>query len=177
MAFGPKLRWLSGSFPLGALIAVLLLRAVGLWNLSLLKETLFWFFGVALIFYHQSVVASDFWSRKIASRTITFSVVLGFFLHFFSFSLLAELLVAPIQMLLVLMLSYLAVYKKDSTASAETGAKFLLYVLGLVYIIYGGYMLFTHPSEVFTAQSFQGASTFCGAYGIIPSFCVRVCGF
>ena len=84
-----------------------LLYSINLWSFSLLKDTLFWFFTVALVMSLTVNKAKDkayFW--KILKETFKWTIVLEFMLNLYTFSIWTELILLPILTFLVVTKTY-----------------------------------------------------------------------
>ncbi len=84
-------------------VVAYLLSGVGLWNVNLLKETVFWLVGTALLSLFHVVGASkkDRYFLQMTADNLKFVLVLVFLIDFYSFSLPVELAVIPILVLLI----------------------------------------------------------------------------
>jgi len=71
--------------------------AIGLWNAAMVKDTVIWFFAVAMsLLLHLSDTAKPGYFRRAATKSVTIAALLGFFLNLFVFNLWIELLLVPL---------------------------------------------------------------------------------
>lgn len=132
--------------------SVLLTRlgsVVGLWNDDLLKETVVWFLGSALIrfFNINHAVEDGFFGRK-ALQVLGATTLVQFFLNLFVLGFFLELALQPILFLVV----GVEVYAKtrDELQPAAKLARRLLAWFGWGMSIYAAYQLATNWRSVFT---------------------------
>lgn len=118
-----------------------LLNIVGLWNSALLKDTIFWLFGTAIVLFFNTNRASQNPSllKKMLLETVAFTVFLEFLANLYSFSFLAEFTLMPLLFFVVAM-SALA-DSKDVYRIVRKPLKAIL----------AGYGLFVLPYSIFTA--------------------------
>lgn len=78
---------------------------LGVWNWSLIPETVIWFFGSALVLFFNLNKASEqeAFFRRVALRTIEVTVFIEFFMNVFVLALPAELVLQPMVLLLMLL--------------------------------------------------------------------------
>lgn len=111
---------------------VYLLHKVGLWNIALLKDTLFWFFSAGLLTMGKYVTAKVP-VKKILYENLKIVVVLEFILNMFTFALWMELLIVPVVTIIVMMNTYVEATKGDRRV-AKLLAGILQAILGFVLI-------------------------------------------
>lgn len=79
-------------------LVVLLLVKLGFWDFSLLKDTIYWTFGVGFIFYvnmNKPTQEQGFFKRVLLSN-LKFVLIIVFVTNLYVFSLMIELIVIPI---------------------------------------------------------------------------------
>jgi hypothetical protein len=113
--------------------AVMLLAAVGLWNVSLLKDTIVWFCvsGMAMTMRFVTSREAENIFRKVMADSIKIVIVLEFLVNTYTFSLPAELIIMPILTLIAMMDAVASLDKKYSevakvTRGAQTLAGFVI---------------------------------------------------
>ncbi|MEX1014356.1 MAG: hypothetical protein WDZ80_04315 [Candidatus Paceibacterota bacterium] len=86
-------------------LAVYLFSQFQLWEAALLKETIFWLFGTALVLFMTLNKASEdqHYFRKIVSDNLKLVLVLIFIINFYTFHLLIELVLVPLIFIIVMM--------------------------------------------------------------------------
>lgn len=84
--------------------AVMLLTAIGLWNVSLLKDTILWFCLSAMAMMMRFVTSDDAENifQKVLIDSIKIVIVLEFLVNAYTFSLPAELVIVPILTLIAM---------------------------------------------------------------------------
>jgi hypothetical protein len=71
--------------------------AIGLWNAAMVKDTVIWFFAVAMsLLLHLSDSATPGYFRTAATRSVKIGAFLAFFLNLFVFNIWIELLLVPL---------------------------------------------------------------------------------
>lgn len=108
---------------------------LGLWNQALLKDTVIWCLGPALVIFISASEASKpgYFSRTLIT-CFKLSIFLAFFLNLFTFPLAAELIIVPVAFFLV---AVPTVARLDpSSEPAVRAANGLASVLGVVTLAY-----------------------------------------
>ena len=118
--------WLAMTFYVVAV--VIAAERVGLWEVSLLKATLSWLGGTALVlFLSMNKVGEKGFARRTVSSTVKFTVFLSYLLNLYVFDLWIELMLQPILAALLLMHEFLKTSPEHAPARR--------YVDGLLIII------------------------------------------
>lgn len=115
---------------------VLILSNIGLWNQSLLKDTLVWaFFGafVVLVKSIKGSTESGFFKNEILDN-IKVVAIIEFISNTYTFSLVTELILIPILTFWVA-ISATASLKKESLR-VKVLADVILIIIGLVFLVY-----------------------------------------
>ncbi|TAJ47312.1 MAG: hypothetical protein EPO52_12495 [Herbiconiux sp.] len=136
------------AYLLWAALVVWLASAVGFWRLDLLKDTVLIVFGggLATLFTAYKIDSGSSLLSKTIRETVGLSALAVFFVGLASFSLIAELILQPIIVLIVLLGTY---------ASSQANAKpvsilctVLTSIYGLVAIIWTITQLFQPETDV-----------------------------
>jgi hypothetical protein len=95
-------------------IIVLAARGLGIWQWWMLKDTIWWFFGTALVvlFNINKSTEEEHYFRSIVFAALKFSVVLGFILNLYAFNLVIEILLVPVLALLAMLVVVAGTSKK-----------------------------------------------------------------
>jgi hypothetical protein len=103
---------------------------IGLWECSLLKETVIWFVlsGTALLFRSMNASTDEDFFRRTVLDTVGISVFLEFFMNVTSFSLGIELVLQPFLALLVMMNAFASHQEQYAPVRKPIGV-FLFFVL------------------------------------------------
>ncbi len=123
-----------------------------LWDKSLLKDTVFWFLGVALVLAYKSGQAKDFaFFKEIIKDTIKWTIIIEFLINFYTFSLLTEILLMPIMVIIVLLQT---VSEKDKKNEPVTKLlKNITGILGLLLLTYVSYKTFTNSKALLNVNN------------------------
>jgi hypothetical protein len=90
------------------------LQKLHFWNTSLVKDSLYWFFGVSLVLFFRITKAKNLTFFKDAIRdTFKWTIAIEFLLNFYVFSL-------PVELVLITVLLFLSIFQ----ASAQTDIKY-----------------------------------------------------
>lgn len=132
------------------------LNKMKLWNVTDLKDSLFWFFTVAMVMVfstNSTKKITDF--KKLLFDTIKITIVLEFIINLFSFSLLTELIMLPFLTFIVM----LQVFSESDQKNFQV-TKLLNNVLSfiglsiLLFSIYKTYTEFNNIANLGTLKSF-----------------------
>jgi len=150
--FARKLFTLFALLTLYVFGTILALHFWGLWDISLLKDTLFWFFTVALVLYFNVHKAKDTrYFKNILTESFKWTIVIEFLVNFYTFSLVTELIMLPI---LILVSATQAV--SETAKQHESVNKFLtniLALIGLSFFLFALYKTVETYQEVFTVHN------------------------
>ena len=131
LALSPKVAAPFVLMSLYAIGEVALLRAINIWNVDLLKDTMIWFFGTAVVLLvsHVAAKATGNIFTSVLKENLRFVIVIEFILNTYNFPLLVECVLLPF-VTLVALLHEVAKYD-DAHKSAGK-------VLGVILLIVGG---------------------------------------
>lgn len=117
-------------------VLVLILKNLGIWDISLLKGTLFWFFGTGIILFMNASKASGDPSqiKKMLLESFTLIVILEFIANLYSFHFFIELLSVPVLVMITGM-SVLA-NMKDEYKVIKKPLTFILMLYGFFILFY-----------------------------------------
>lgn len=118
-----------------------------LWDKSLLKDTFFWFFGVALVLSYKSGQAKDFaFFKEIVKDSIKWIIIIEFLVNFYTFSLFIEILLLPIIVIIALLQT---ISETDKKLEAVTKLmKNITAIFGLFLLTYVSYKTFTNSKAL-----------------------------
>lgn len=107
-----------------------------LWDISLLKDTLLWFFGTACIMFASTDKAGQDskYFKDVILDTLKFSVILEFVVNLYVFSIFVELILVPLVTLVAGML--VIADKKNEYATVKKALNCVLIIAGLTMLIY-----------------------------------------
>ena len=147
--FHPKI--LTPLFLMFAYVAIIVfvLSAADLWNIKQLKNTILWTFSVAVVsmFRIPQITDDEAYFRKAIMNSFKIVAVLEFVIAFYTFSLLAELLIVPALTFLITLQAFSGTEKKYQQVGQLLAN--LLTAIGFLLILYSGLMLVTEPALFF----------------------------
>ena len=119
------------------------------WDLELLKDTIFWVLFVELPLFTKTIEKADgaHFFRKLLKDNIAVTVIIEFFIGFWTFNLVAELIIVPATVLISALYEIASRDKKH--LSAKRFFEVLFAVWGIVLVINGISCLINSPSTFF----------------------------
>jgi cytochrome c biogenesis protein CcdA len=134
-----------------------LLSKMSFWDFSILKDTIFWFFSVALVmFFNANNINSNSYFFDIARDSVKWTIILEFITNFYTFSLPIELILIPILIVVAFTQAFAEVYKERK--DYEQANKFLKNVLsfiGTVIILFSLYKTIVSYKQLFTVDNLK----------------------
>ena len=132
-------------------IVVYGLSLVDLWNIGLIKDTIYWTFGVGFILMMNSnkALKEEHFFKKYVQENIKLFMIVEFILGLYVFGIITEFILMPIVIFLTILLAYTEVYEEYKQVK-----NFLLRIFGVVgifYIIYSGFQIY---------QNFKGLANY-----------------
>lgn len=129
-------------------LEVWLLRQCKLWNMSLLKDTIYWFFltGFVLLMTVMGEKENISFFRKTAIGCVAATVFIQFLLNLYTFPLWSELLFIPVTAILAIMTTI-----AESDKNLEPARKLfdgIISIIGLILVVYLIRMTWLHHSEL-----------------------------
>lgn len=141
---------------LSYLAAVLyILNWAELWDMELLKDTIFWVLFVELPLFTKTIEKADglHFFRKLIKENIAVAVIIEFFVGFWTFTLSVELLIVPAT---VLISALYAIASRDKKyLSAKCFFEVLFAVWGIVLFINAIFCFFVSPNEFFSLETLR----------------------
>ncbi|MCX6327528.1 MAG: hypothetical protein NT144_12900 [Bacteroidia bacterium] len=148
-------------YKIGAILIILTFYILGfifalsfltIWDLSFLKDTIFWFLTVAMVLFFTLNDATDpNYIRNILKQSFKGTMVLEFVVNFYTFNLLVELILMPIIIIVVMTQAYSQTDEKYNVVN-----KFLqrlLAVIGWAFLIIVTFKTFTNYPDFFTKRN------------------------
>ncbi|AHB42016.1 hypothetical protein RAAC3_TM7C00001G0150 [Candidatus Saccharibacteria bacterium RAAC3_TM7_1] len=140
-----------------SVLVVWLLAYLNLWDLSVLKETIYWVIGTGIIMFGKFDGVKDLKSlyRQTAKETLALVVVLEFIIWLYVFPLWAELLLVPFVTLIVLLATVAKYMKTDGielTRKVLNGTQVFIGLLILLFALIG---FVKSPVALFTFQNLE----------------------
>lgn len=115
---------------------VYLFSQIKLWDYSLLKDTIFWLFGVGFVLFMNLNKANEneHYFRKIVVDNLKLVLVLIFLVNFYTFSLLTELILIPVLFFIIAMNTYAGMKKEYEAVKKITN--FALGIWGIFLLVF-----------------------------------------
>lgn len=114
---------------------VSVLATANLWKVSLLKDTIVWFFACALVLMVRFVTSKENENifQKVIAESITIIVILEFLANTYTFSLLTEMIIVPVLAFVGMVNAYASFYTEHIKVAKLT--KGLLTLAGLIILV------------------------------------------
>jgi hypothetical protein len=136
------------------LLTVYLLGYIGLWDKSLTKDTVFWFFTVGMVTFFKINEAKGFqFFKEIVLDSVKWIVVIEFLINFYTFELWKELILVPIVAFASIMLAFSETDKKYKPV--ERLFRGLFSIVGLALLGYIIYETVAEFQRTFTIQNLK----------------------
>ncbi|OGH39190.1 MAG: hypothetical protein A2905_06580 [Candidatus Levybacteria bacterium RIFCSPLOWO2_01_FULL_36_10] len=135
-------------------LTVYLLFRIHLWNIVLVKDTIFWIIGTAFILFlnlNKAAEDKDYF-KKILLDNLKFILILTFLINFYTLPLIIELITLPIIVIIVAMSAYAGTKKEYLTA--KKFADFILSAWGIFLIIYATTQILSNYQNFFITDNF-----------------------
>lgn len=129
------------------LVIVYGLWYIDLWNSSLIKDTIYWTFGIGFIFMMNSnkALQEKYYFKKFVQENIKLFVILEFILGLYVFGIVAEFILMPIVFFLSALLGF-----TEANEEHKQIKNFLLNIFGLIgvfYLIYSGFEIYQNFND------------------------------
>lgn len=135
LIFASKLTLVFAAMAAYITVLVMILKNLGMWDISLLKDTLFWFFGTGVVLFMNTSKASGDPSqiKKMFRESFTLIVILEFIANLYSFHFLIEFMLVPVLVMITGM---------QVLANMEDKYKISRKPLTFILAVYGFFVLF-----------------------------------
>lgn len=124
-----------------------LLSQIGLLNLSLIKDVIFWFIIAAIpLFFKASDINKKYknFFRNNIFEFISLTTIFSFFINFYTFNIIIELILQPILLFILLLIAFSKSQEKYKPAEKFLSTIFLIIVIYLILNFI--YNLFINPN-------------------------------
>jgi hypothetical protein len=152
----PKLISLFVATTIYVLAEVFLLKKLGLWNIRLLKDTLYWFLGAALILETNLITSSQKHNpffKKVVKENLSLIVILEFVLNFYTFHLLIELIILPTITLIFILAAFTKNKPKYNLVNKILG--YILIYIGFLLILFVITKIAINYNELATSENLK----------------------
>ncbi len=130
------------------LLIVYGLAKVEFWDKTLIKDTIYWTFGVAFIIminFDKALKDEDYF-KNIIKDNFKLVVVIQFLVGLYVFEPLTEFIMMPFLIFFSLLLAYTEVYKEYD--KIRNVLEVLFGILGVIYILFSGYHIYLDFKKV-----------------------------
>lgn len=136
-------------------LAVLALYTIGFWKITLIKDTVLWFLGTAVVLFVNVNKASrdERYFRSILLDNLKFTAVLEFVVNLYAFDLWIELILVPALFLVVAMYTVAGTKKEYAIVKKIFG--FVLSMYGLFLIAVTFVDIFNNPQGLATPDNLR----------------------
>ncbi|MBU4179869.1 MAG: hypothetical protein KJ625_08035 [Actinobacteria bacterium] len=137
-------------------LVVLLLCEIQFWDVFLVKDTIFWFVGVALILLFNIIKATEneeHYFKNILLETLAFVGVLEFVVSIYTFNFWIEIFL--ILVVSILVLTYAVAKTKEEYAPVGKVIEFLLAAFILFFIGYALFKTFADYQKLLTLDNLR----------------------
>ncbi len=134
------------------LVSILLLHYLLLWNISFIKDTLFWFFGFALVTFFNINKAKDVdYFKTIFKESFKWTLLIEFIVSFYTFSLTTELIMFPIIIVVAGTQAFSKADKKNEKVTSLLTN--ILALIGTTYFLYALFETFNKYNRLLTLNT------------------------
>lgn len=140
-----------------SVLVVWLLASLNLWDLSVLKETVYWVIGTGIIMFGKFNGVKDLKSlyKQTAKETLALVAILEFIIWLYVFPLWAELLFVPFVTLIVLLATVAKYMKTDGIELTRKVLNGTQVFIGLVVLLFAFIGLVKSPATLFTFENLE----------------------
>jgi hypothetical protein len=133
---------------------VFVLFKLGLWDISLLKDTMIWLLSFGFIsLMNVNKVNDSKYFKTVLFDTMKWTIAIEFILNFFTFSLTKELIIVPILVFSVMMQVF-ASFKQEHK-QVENLFKYILTAFGISIFVFSLYKTVEQHSKLFTFDNLK----------------------
>ncbi|HTO16358.1 MAG TPA: hypothetical protein VLZ83_11335 [Edaphocola sp.] len=134
---------------------VLGLFKMRLWDKYLIKDTVYWTFGVGFIILmnYDKAFKEEHYFKDLIKENFKVLLILEFIVGLYVFGIITEFILMPFVILFSVLLGYTQVYKEHEEVHKFINGIFV--ILGTVYIIYSGYHIYSDFTEFATAENLK----------------------
>lgn len=125
------------------------LYKIKFWDSSLLKDSIYWTFGVGFILMMNTVnaIKKDHYFKELLTDNFKLTIILEFITGMFVFSLITEFILIPFVIFFSMILAYSEVHD-DEYYQVKNVMQIILGLAGIGYLIYSGYMIYFEFDEI-----------------------------
>jgi hypothetical protein len=136
------------------LTSLYLLNQLGLWDKSLTKDTVFWFFTVALVtFFTVNKAKDSIYFKSILIDSLKWIILFEFLVNFYTLSYWTELILLPAIFLISTLHVFSSADKKNESVTKLLGT--ILNLIGVAFFLYVLYETVLYYRQAFTTQNLK----------------------
>lgn len=129
--------------------SILILKYYRFWDLILIKDTIFWFVGFAFMTLFKLDKAKEIsFFLNVLKDSFKFTIFLEFFLNFYTFSFIAEMIIIPVFTTIFLM-NLVSENKNEHKPVNKLTSK-IIGIVGLIYFVFALYNLIFQNQNIFS---------------------------
>ena len=134
-------------------LIVFLFYIVHLWDISLLKDTIYWFLGAAFIMFINisKVTEKSGYFKNVLLDNLKFSIILEFIINLYVFNIFIELILVPLISVIIAMITFSD--KKKEYAQVKKILSALLSIIGLCLLFFAFIHVFGDFKDFATVQN------------------------
>ena len=148
---------LASIFSLIIYVAIVVygLFKIGLWEKFLIKDSIYWTFGVGLVIMmsFDKALKEEHYFKNLVKENFKVLLIIEFIVGLYVFGIITEFILMPFVILFSMLLGYTEVYKEHEQVRKLVNG--LLGILGTVYIIYSGYHIYSDFNGFATTGNFK----------------------
>jgi len=138
-------------------LSVLVLRELSLWDMSLLKVTIFWFFGWAIVVLMNSnkVGVEKNYLKNTLTGMVGLTVLVSFIADFYTFPFFIEIFLVPFAVFITMLATYSGM--KDTYRSIHMFLSWIMITFGILILginLYRAISNFKDFATIGTLQEF-----------------------
>jgi hypothetical protein len=128
---------------------------LGFWQPWMLKDSLYWFLGTALIVFFRVNQASndEHFFKKMMLDSVRVAVVIDFIINLYVFNLVVELLLIPLVTLLGMLLAVATL--KPEYAQVKKFLRGVVAAVGIFVLIHAGLVVASDPGSLTTLKNLE----------------------
>ncbi len=128
---------------------------IQIWNIGMLKDTIYWFLGIAVILSIRvnNALTEEHYFRKVVLENLQVVALLEFILNFYVFSLIGEIVLVFVTSLLAILIVFFG--SNDKYARAKKVCQWLLALIGIFVLIHALVQLITNFHSIFVFENLK----------------------
>lgn len=118
------------------------LKAMNLWTDMQMKDTVFWFFSIAIgMFMKVTEIHRNDYFRNVVLKSLKWIIILEFIINFYTFSLITELILMPIVLLTVTTQAFADIYSRKDKMYVHVNKLLgnFLSIIGIIFFLFSLY--------------------------------------